>query len=621
MDHPEQLNEPSNLNPSQAEHTPAFMRIFSVLVGFMVVNALVWPLGANAQAAGDAQKGPTRSSGSGFSVSNDGHVLTNAHVVESCDEVQVSSITLGPTLGRIIARDVRNDLALLKMDVPTRPALFRRSTIRSGDSVIALGFPLRGLLADDVNVSVGIVSAMAGMRNDTSHLQISAPVQPGNSGGPLLDTSGAVAGVVVAKLNALAVARVVGDVPQNINFAIKGEIAQSFLQSNGVDPRLHPPMTRQIDVAEAVRTARQFTYLISCDPGRLAKTKAEAAARAESIRKAEEERADAERKAESKQREAARKDEEAKLAAEFRVGWPINCNYGVDCFVQNYFDRDSTSGRQDFACGHLSYDGYSGTGIRLLSLKDLDRNVEVRAAATGVVAGTRDGEPDISFEKRGEEAVRGKPAGNGVVINHPGGWQTQYSHLKSGSVKVRIGQRVEEGEPLGYVGLSGRTNFPHLSFSVRRNGIPVDPFAPDPQVPCGQPSRSLWKPEISDRLPYIPIGVLIAGWSDKEPDRERAQSGEYVGELDRKSDAIAFYIEIFGIRKGDTHKMEIFSPAGINIASKEITADNNFASYFSTLGKRRLLSSQWEPGKYVARVWVVRSGDTVLSLSRELELR
>lgn len=206
-------------------------------------------------------------SGTSFAVSSTGHLLTNNHVVRDCDDVQIYNSDGRKLTARVSARDERNDLALLASDTPLPTyARFRSEGIKSGENVIALGFPYRGLLATDVNVSTGIVSAMAGIRNNTAQIQISAPVQPGNSGGPLLDANGWVAGVVVAKLDALVVAKVIGDVPQNINFAIKGELAKTFLQSNGVQPMLSPSKPKAGLVADIVENSRGFVYLVECHP-------------------------------------------------------------------------------------------------------------------------------------------------------------------------------------------------------------------------------------------------------------------------------------------------------------------------------------------------------------------
>jgi S1-C subfamily serine protease len=201
------------------------------------------------------------SSGSAFAVHPAGKLLTNSHVVEGCSEVSVTDRTGRVRDARVETRDERNDLALISLDSPVADiASFRRLPVRSGEDVVAVGFPRRGLLATDVNVSKGIVSATAGLRNDTSQLQISAEVQPGNSGGPLLDSSGSIAGVVVAKLDAIAVANVVGDIPQNVNFAIKAEVATVSI-TNDVWNRMSA--LQQWSACEAAGTIRPQVRVIA----------------------------------------------------------------------------------------------------------------------------------------------------------------------------------------------------------------------------------------------------------------------------------------------------------------------------------------------------------------------
>jgi S1-C subfamily serine protease len=126
------------------------------------------------------------------------------------------------------------------------------------------GFPLTGLLASSGNLTTGIVSATAGMHDNPRHLQISAPVQPGNSGGPLLDQSGNVIGVIVAKLDAATAASLLGDIPQNVNFAIKGREAVSFLARSRTSPGFAPPSPKQSTEAVAAAAAA-FTLQIVCN--------------------------------------------------------------------------------------------------------------------------------------------------------------------------------------------------------------------------------------------------------------------------------------------------------------------------------------------------------------------
>lgn len=199
--------------------------------------------------------------GAGFIVSRDGRILTNYHVVEGCAEVRI------PPHGSAVffAADPRNDLALLRTGKGSNlPVAFREGRgVRLGEPVVVIGFPLRGLLASGPNVTTGTVSALAGPGNDSRLLQITAPVQPGNSGGPLLDEGGHVIGVVVSKLDALKVAEITGDLPQNVNFAISGAVVRAFLEGQGV-AYATDLSTKRLDTAEIAEAARGFTVVVEC---------------------------------------------------------------------------------------------------------------------------------------------------------------------------------------------------------------------------------------------------------------------------------------------------------------------------------------------------------------------
>ena len=199
--------------------------------------------------------------GSGFRVSTQGHFLTNAHVVRGCAEVHVppaSSV-------RVVAYDDATDLALL--EAPSRTgtvAAFRQGRgIRAGASVMILGYPLHGIVSSETSVSAGVVSALAGPGDDRRVIQITAPVQPGNSGGPALDAAGNVVGVVVSKLNALKIARETGDIPQNVNFAVAAVAARAFLDAEGV-PYLTAPSDTPLAPDQVAAVGKEFTVLVEC---------------------------------------------------------------------------------------------------------------------------------------------------------------------------------------------------------------------------------------------------------------------------------------------------------------------------------------------------------------------
>ena len=201
--------------------------------------------------------------GSGFVVNSGGYVLTNYHVVEGCVEVRIPEAS-GTSVLVVTGADPQNDLALLRLPTPgASAAVFANDGPKPGQEVIAVGYPLRGLLASSVNITTGIVSALAGIRNDARMIQTTAPVQPGNSGGPLLDQSGNVLGVISSKLDALKVAQAIGDIPQNINFAIKASVARGFLDASGVEYRTATSAAK-LDSTVIAEQARKFTFVVEC---------------------------------------------------------------------------------------------------------------------------------------------------------------------------------------------------------------------------------------------------------------------------------------------------------------------------------------------------------------------
>lgn len=170
--------------------------------------------------------------GTGFFVSADGEILTNDHVVAGCRQLTIK----GGSPLQIESRDSSADLALVKSDIkPAKTAVFRSGPVpKAGDEVVTFGFPLPGLLSSEGNVSNGVISATTGLQNDVRFVQITAPVQPGNSGGPVFDQSGHVIGVVVAKLDAVRIAQITGDIPENVNFAVHWSEVRALLDEQAV---------------------------------------------------------------------------------------------------------------------------------------------------------------------------------------------------------------------------------------------------------------------------------------------------------------------------------------------------------------------------------------------------
>jgi S1-C subfamily serine protease len=204
-------------------------------------------------------------SGTGFLINPSGYILTNNHVISECvGDIRGNLTAENPMKLRVVSADETNDLALLQAPVRFKEAASIRGTaMHPGESIVAIGYPFRGLLTSDFTVTTGTVSSLSGILNDTRFLQISAPVQPGNSGGPLLDSSGNVVGVVAAKINALAFAKATGDMPENINFAIKTGAVRDFLDNSAVSYQTAEPGA-ELKAAQIASNARAYTMLISC---------------------------------------------------------------------------------------------------------------------------------------------------------------------------------------------------------------------------------------------------------------------------------------------------------------------------------------------------------------------
>jgi len=204
------------------------------------------------------------SMGSGFYVSKNGNLLTNHHVIDGCAEIRVPAEN---GIAKPVVTDKSNDLALIKLDVTgkTSAAFPDTDDLKQGEEVYVFGFPLDGYLPSAGNITPGIVSALAGPGNNSSLIQITAPVQPGNSGGPLLNKKGKVVGVVVGKADAIRIAKVTGDIPQNINFAIAPRTVKSFLDGNQIEYQTKGGMfSLSKNSVEIADEARKVSVKVEC---------------------------------------------------------------------------------------------------------------------------------------------------------------------------------------------------------------------------------------------------------------------------------------------------------------------------------------------------------------------
>jgi hypothetical protein len=188
-------------------------------------------------------------------------VVTNNHVVNGCTkDIQVRYPDGGSYKATLSGQDPNNDLALLQTDMDNLSIAAFRFWPRIGEQVASYGFPYSGVLSSSGNFTLGHVTSLTGVKDDTRFLQMSAPIQPGNSGGAVLDVSGSVIGVAVARLDAIA-----NSIPQNVNFAIQTPIVVNFLLVKGAAPEFGTwNAGAERPASEVADIAKKFTVQVYC---------------------------------------------------------------------------------------------------------------------------------------------------------------------------------------------------------------------------------------------------------------------------------------------------------------------------------------------------------------------
>lgn len=199
-----------------------------------------------------------KASGSGFFVTDDGYFITNFHVVKDAEKVKVKTSTdVYPA--EVVHVDKDNDLALLKVSGKFNPLGISTNDAQLGEAVFTIGFPDILIQGTEPKYTDGKISSLAGIQDDPEDYQISVPVQPGNSGGPLVDMNGNVVGVIVAKLNDIAALNSSGDLPQNVNYAIKVKYLNDFLSQF---PEVKASSASQVSSNSVVQATQQSVAMV-----------------------------------------------------------------------------------------------------------------------------------------------------------------------------------------------------------------------------------------------------------------------------------------------------------------------------------------------------------------------
>ncbi len=201
--------------------------------------------------------------GTGFFITEDGYLISNYHVVKEATKIRLVT-SAGTVDAKVVQVDAANDLALLKADGKFSPLPIAASrTAHLGGTVATIGFPDPSLQGFSPKLAKGEIASLSGAGDDPRYFQISVPVQPGNSGGALVDERGNVIGIVSAKLDAAVALAASGSLPENVNYAVKSSLLLSFLESvPDVDAKLKAPVTVDRQFEDVVKSAQAAAVLV-----------------------------------------------------------------------------------------------------------------------------------------------------------------------------------------------------------------------------------------------------------------------------------------------------------------------------------------------------------------------
>ncbi len=277
-------------------------------------------------------------------------------------------------------------------------------------------------------------------------------------------------------------------------------------------------------------------------------------------------------------------------AEELKFGLPVKCELDKDCFIQNLPDVKTDKTASDTFCQGATYDGHKGIDIRLRSLENIKDNIPVVASASGIVKAYRDGEDDkLIVKSEDRDLVKGKECGNGVVISHQDGYETQYCHLKKNSISVQKGERVQQGDIIGFIGNSGLAQFPHVHFTIRKNGQWLDPISGRKPSQTCTPTNTQGTLLNENVIKYFTENTTrlmasgITGNIIAHNELVKTGAPEKIKAPDQSIIGWAWFINL---RKGDQIRFVLEGPKGFIVKNTTEPLERHKATYSAYLGKK-----------------------------------
>lgn len=278
----------------------------------------------------------------------------------------------------------------------------------------------------------------------------------------------------------------------------------------------------------------------------------------------------------------------ALVFADIKIVLPLDCELGKNCWISNLPRNYKDKLQVDFLCGHKTYIDHKGTDFALKDLASMYQGVNVLSPSDGIVKAVRDEMEDVNVNNINKAAIRGKECGNGVLIEQDK-FQFQLCHLKKGSIVVKVGDKVKQGDRVGQVGLSGNTEYPHLHLSVRKevneNWVEFDPFY-GVVGQCGKDPKPIWQDD--SILEHVGTGnVYNYGFSFEIPNVNDVRNGKYNDiTIPQNTPQIIGWAEIFSVEDGDIIDLRIEDTKGNTLTEKNHIFKKYQARYFIYFGKK-----------------------------------
>ncbi|PIB24662.1 hypothetical protein BFP76_05625 [Amylibacter kogurei] len=302
-------------------------------------------------------------------------------------------------------------------------------------------------------------------------------------------------------------------------------------------------------------------------------------------------------------------------ANDIALQFPLDCTLGQDCFVQQFMDHDDTNDARDFTCGHATYDGHKGTDFRIKDLAAMKRGVPVLAVADGQIVALRDDMADQLWTTPEQKAaIKGRECGNGLVIQHANGYQSQYCHMRLNSITVANKDMVKAGDILGMVGASGNTQFPHLHITMRKARRVIDPFFIDENESCAfDPDNTLWNDDFLDQFNPQITQIFATGFAPNVVEIKDVQDARFTNFTPQADDpALVAYATAINMKKGDVFHIKFIGPNGVIANTKTDPLDRAKSRYLRFAGKKKP-DGGWPSGEYNA-VFTVLRNDKVIEI-------